>query len=59
MDRQERLCREVAEWLGLVVAPGCVFLDNNRLSNTRRLITRFTRVGPEHPAEELEYERFE
>ncbi len=30
MDRQERLCREVAERLGLVIAAGCVFVDNNR-----------------------------
>ncbi len=30
MDRQERLCREVAERLGLVIVPGCVFVDNNR-----------------------------
>ncbi len=30
MDRQERLCREVAQRLGLVIAPGCVFVDNNR-----------------------------
>jgi site-specific DNA recombinase len=30
VDRQERLCREVAERLGLVVVPGCVFVDNNR-----------------------------
>jgi site-specific DNA recombinase len=30
VDRQERLCREVADRLGLVVEPGCVFVDNNR-----------------------------
>jgi site-specific DNA recombinase len=30
VDRQERLCREVAERLGLVIAPECVFVDNNR-----------------------------
>jgi site-specific DNA recombinase len=30
VDRQERLCRDVAERLGLVVAPACVFVDNNR-----------------------------
>jgi site-specific DNA recombinase len=30
VDRQERLCREVAERLGLVVVPECVFVDNNR-----------------------------
>jgi site-specific DNA recombinase len=30
VDRQERLCREVAERLGLVIDPGCVFVDNNR-----------------------------
>lgn len=30
VDRQERLCREVAERLGVVVAPACVFVDNNR-----------------------------
>lgn len=30
VDRQERLCREVAERLGLVIAPGTVFVDNNR-----------------------------
>jgi DNA invertase Pin-like site-specific DNA recombinase len=30
VDRQERLCREVAERLGLVIVPGCVFVDNNR-----------------------------
>jgi DNA invertase Pin-like site-specific DNA recombinase len=30
VDRQERLCREVAERLGLVVVPKCVFVDNNR-----------------------------
>jgi hypothetical protein len=30
VDRQERLCREVAERLGLVIAPGGVFVDNNR-----------------------------
>jgi DNA invertase Pin-like site-specific DNA recombinase len=30
VDRQERLCREVAKRLGLVIAPGAVFVDNNR-----------------------------
>ncbi|HET9254845.1 MAG TPA: recombinase family protein [Pseudonocardiaceae bacterium] len=30
VDRQERLCREVAQRLGLVIAAGCVFVDNNR-----------------------------
>jgi len=30
VDRQERLCREVAERLGLAIVPGCVFVDNNR-----------------------------
>jgi site-specific DNA recombinase len=30
VDRQERLCREVAERLGLVIVAGCVFVDNNR-----------------------------
>ncbi len=30
MDRQERLCREVAERLGLVIVSGAVFVDNNR-----------------------------
>jgi DNA invertase Pin-like site-specific DNA recombinase len=30
VDRQERLCREVAGRLGLVIAPGVVFVDNNR-----------------------------
>ncbi|MDQ3763662.1 MAG: recombinase family protein [Actinomycetota bacterium] len=30
MDRQERLCREVADRLGLVIVAGCVFVDNNR-----------------------------
>jgi DNA invertase Pin-like site-specific DNA recombinase len=30
VDRQERLCREVAERLGLVIAPDGVFVDNNR-----------------------------
>ncbi len=36
MDRQERLCREVAERLGLDVAVGCVFVDNNRSAWQRR-----------------------
>jgi hypothetical protein len=30
VDRQERLCREVADRLGLVIAPGAVLVDNNR-----------------------------
>ena len=30
VDRQERLCRDVAKRLGLVIVPGCVFVDNNR-----------------------------
>ncbi|MGH3798963.1 MAG: recombinase family protein [Pseudonocardiaceae bacterium] len=30
VDRQERLCREVADRLGLVVGPRSVFVDNNR-----------------------------
>ncbi len=30
MDRQERLCREVAERFGLVILPDCVLVDNNR-----------------------------
>jgi site-specific DNA recombinase len=30
VDRQERLCREVADRLGLVISPDCVFVDNNR-----------------------------
>ena len=30
VDRQERLCRQVADRLGLVIAAGCVFVDNNR-----------------------------
>jgi DNA invertase Pin-like site-specific DNA recombinase len=30
VDRQERLCREVAARLGLVIAPGGVLVDNNR-----------------------------
>jgi DNA invertase Pin-like site-specific DNA recombinase len=30
VDRQERLCREVAERLGLVIARSAVFVDNNR-----------------------------
>lgn len=30
VDRQERLCREVADRLGLVIVPGSVFVDNNR-----------------------------
>ncbi|HEX6402145.1 MAG TPA: recombinase family protein [Pseudonocardiaceae bacterium] len=30
VDRQERLCREVAARLGLVIAPNEVFVDNNR-----------------------------
>ena len=30
MDRQERLCREISERLGLVVVPECVLVDNNR-----------------------------
>ncbi|MGH4010895.1 MAG: recombinase family protein [Pseudonocardiaceae bacterium] len=30
VDRQERLCREVAERLDLVIVAGCVFVDNNR-----------------------------
>ncbi|HET9257091.1 MAG TPA: recombinase family protein [Pseudonocardiaceae bacterium] len=30
VDRQERLCRDVAGRLGLVIVPGCVFVDNNR-----------------------------
>jgi hypothetical protein len=34
VDRQERLCREVAERLGLVIVPGGVFVDNNRSART-------------------------
>ena len=30
VDRQERLCREVAQRLGLAIVAGCVFVDNNR-----------------------------
>ena len=30
VDRRERMCREVAERLGLVICPGAVFVDNNR-----------------------------
>ncbi|MFI0817236.1 recombinase family protein [Streptomyces sp. NPDC021098] len=30
VDRQERICREIAERLGLVVPPSLVFVDNNR-----------------------------
>jgi len=30
VERQERICREVAERLGLVIAPAHVFVDNNR-----------------------------
>jgi len=30
VERQERICREVADRLGLVVDPGMVFVDNNR-----------------------------
>src|SRR6185437_8732305 len=30
VDRQERLCREVAERLGLVIGADVVFVDNNR-----------------------------
>jgi site-specific DNA recombinase len=30
VDRQERLCREVAERLGLVIVSDAVFVDNNR-----------------------------
>ncbi|MGH3533686.1 MAG: recombinase family protein, partial [Pseudonocardiaceae bacterium] len=36
VDRQERLCREVADRLGLVIAVGCVFVDNNRSAWQRR-----------------------
>ncbi|MGH3905931.1 MAG: recombinase family protein [Pseudonocardiaceae bacterium] len=36
VDRQERLCREVAERLGLVVGSGCGFVDNNRSAWQRR-----------------------
>jgi len=36
VDRQERLCREVADRLGLVITPGCVFVDNNRSAWQRR-----------------------
>ncbi len=36
MDRQERLCREVADRLGLEIAAGCVFVDNNRSAWQRR-----------------------
>jgi DNA invertase Pin-like site-specific DNA recombinase len=36
VDRQERLCRAVADRLGLVIAPGCVFMDNNRSAWQRR-----------------------
>jgi site-specific DNA recombinase len=36
VDRQERLCREVADRLGLVVAAGCVLVDNNRSAWQRR-----------------------
>lgn len=30
MERQERICRDVAERLGIVISPAYVFLDNNR-----------------------------
>jgi DNA invertase Pin-like site-specific DNA recombinase len=30
VDRQERLCREVVQRLGLVIVPGGVLVDNNR-----------------------------
>src|SRR5918912_595379 len=30
VDRQERLCREAAERLRLVIVARCVFVDNNR-----------------------------
>jgi site-specific DNA recombinase len=30
VERQERICREVADRLGLVIEPGMVFVDNNR-----------------------------
>jgi site-specific DNA recombinase len=36
VDRQERLCRAVADRLGLVIGPGCVFVDNNRSAWQRR-----------------------
>ncbi|MGH3608816.1 MAG: recombinase family protein, partial [Pseudonocardiaceae bacterium] len=36
VDRQERLCRQVADRLRLVIAPGCVFVDNNRSAWQRR-----------------------
>ena len=36
VDRQERLCREVADRLGLVIAPGAVLVDNNRSAWQRR-----------------------
>ncbi|MGP8297558.1 recombinase family protein [Streptomyces inhibens] len=36
VDRQERICREVAERLGLTVAEGQVFVDNNRSAWQRK-----------------------
>jgi DNA invertase Pin-like site-specific DNA recombinase len=36
VDRQERLCREVAQRLGLVIASGAVLVDNNRSAWQRR-----------------------
>src|SRR5437868_4944208 len=36
VDRQERLCREVAQRWGLVIASGAVLVDNNRSAWQRR-----------------------
>jgi DNA invertase Pin-like site-specific DNA recombinase len=30
VDRQERICREIAEWLQLRVEPTHIYVDNNR-----------------------------
>ncbi|MEV4924320.1 recombinase family protein [Streptomyces roseoverticillatus] len=35
-DRQERICREIAERLGLTVAENQVFVDNNRSAWQRK-----------------------
>jgi hypothetical protein len=48
VDRQEQLCREVTEQLGLVIASGAVFVCNNRRASQHRSGT-----GPLAPSADL------
>src|SRR4051794_2337673 len=40
VERQERLCREVAERLGLVVTPDQIYIDNNRSAWKRNRVRK-------------------